>query len=125
MRAVPKRRKQMRASPAIRSRARELRRDLTRAERLLWDRLKGGKLNGRKIRRQHPIGRFVVDFYCAEAGLAVEVDGEVHRQQTEYDTARTDVLEIEGYRVVRFANREIEENLDAVLERITALLPDA
>ena len=115
----------MRASAAVRNRARELRRDLTQAEALLWDRLRGGQLSGWKFRRQHPIGRFIVDFYCAEAGLVVEVDGGVHREQAEYDAVRTEMLEAEGYRVIRFGNHEIVEDLDGVLGRIMALVSDA
>jgi very-short-patch-repair endonuclease len=92
--------------------------NLTPAEQLLWQALKGKQLNGLKFRRQHPLGSFIADFFCAEHKLIIELDGAVHKQQTEYDDARTHKLEEFGYRVIRFRNQEVSANLDAVLERI-------
>jgi very-short-patch-repair endonuclease len=110
--------KHYRIHPAIRQRARELRRPQTPAEARLWQRLRRKQLNGYYFRRQHPIGRFVVDFYCAQAHLVVEIDGDVHAIQEEYDANRTEWLEEQGYRVTRFTNDQIFHELDAVLEHI-------
>ena len=107
-----------RVHPVIRDRARDLRRDQTPAEKKLWARLRSSQLDGLKFRRQHPIGRFVVDFYCASRRLVIEVDGDSHAEQVEYDAARSEWLGGHGYRVVRFSNREVEHELDAVLEAI-------
>ena len=76
--------------------ARELRRDSTFPERLLWSRLRNRGLFGLKFRRQHPIGPFVIDFYCRESSLAVELDGRSHEGRESYDDARTDWLESQG-----------------------------
>ena len=105
-------------SRRIQERARELRRDMTPAERVLWGRLRNRQLEGLKFRRQHPLGRFIVDFCCAQHRLIVEVDGGVHRNQREYDEARTQVLQAYGYRVLRFSNEAVLGDVDAVLEVI-------
>ena len=81
--------------------ARTMRREPTRAEEVLWGALRRNQVAGLKFRRQHPVGRFVLDFYCASCKLAVEVDGDVHDEQTERDAERTKVLERYGYRVLR------------------------
>ena len=82
--------------------AREMRHELTPAESQLWNALRGRKLGGLKFRRQHPVGRFILDFFCAEYRLVVEVDGEIHATQIEHDTERTRLLGEFGYRVIRF-----------------------
>ena len=109
--------KQNRIHPAIRARARELRQPQTPAERVLWGRLRNRQL-GPKFRRQHPIGHFIVDFYCAEAKLAIEIDGDSHADQVEYDAERTAWLAEQGTRVIRFTNRQVHQQIDAVLEVI-------
>jgi very-short-patch-repair endonuclease len=100
--------------------AKELRKKLTPAESLLWANLRGRKLNGYKFRRQHPIDQFVADFYCAEANLVVEVDGGYHRdkEQKSYDVGRTYELEEYRVKVIRFENKQVEEELPAVLTEI-------
>ena len=108
---------QNRASPAIRARARELRQPQTPAERTLWSRLRNRQL-GPKFRRQHPIGRFIVDFYCAQAKLAIEIDGDTHADQVEYDAERTAWLAEQGVRVVRFTNRQVHRQIEDVLQAI-------
>ncbi len=113
--------KRHRIHPAIRQRARELRRPQTPAEARLWQRLRRRQLNAHYFRRQHPIGNFIVDFYCAKARLVVEVDGDVHAMQEEHDATRTEWLEKRGYRVIRFSNDEVFGKLDAVLESILAV----
>ena len=107
-----------RVHPTIRERARELRRAMTPAEARLWQRLRHRQLAGYYFRRQHPIGRCITDFCCTRARLVVEVDGDVHAGQEEYDAARTEWLEGQGYRVIRFTNSEVSRQLEAVLERI-------
>jgi very-short-patch-repair endonuclease len=100
--------------------ARELRKSMTRAEILLWARLRRKAL-GYRFKRQAPIGPFVVDFACVEAKLVVEVDGATHRtpEQIDYDRRRERYLEANDWRVVRFWNREVYENLDGALETIS------
>ena len=113
--------KRHRIDPAVRQRARELRQSQTPAEDKLWYRVRDRRLGGYKFRRQHPIGRLIVDFYCAETGLVIEIDGDTHTEQAEYDTARTEWLEAQGYQVIRFKNQEALRNLEAVVERILAV----
>ena len=108
------REKSTRISPIIRQRSRELRHPLTPAEQKLWSVLRNRNLGGLKFRRQHPIGHFIVDFYCAEKHLIIEIDGDVHSQQIEYDLARTDWLQSLGYTVLRYQNHQILHQLDEV-----------
>ena len=91
---------------------------MTPAETILWEKLRGRRLNGYKFRRQHPLGQFIADFCCSSARLIVELDGAVHDAQQEYDHERTLQFESFGYRVIRFNNDEVIRNLDQVLERI-------
>ena len=109
-------------TPEIEKRARSLRREMTQAELVLWGELRGHKLAGLGFRRQHPILRFVVDFYCPAKRLCVEVDGGVHdgEDQSTRDTARTAVLEAGGHRVLRFRNEEVLSDLPRVLAKIQA-----
>ena len=101
-------------SVGIKQKAKELRRESTLAEKILWTALRGRKLNGIKFCRQHPIGSFIADFYCVQYRLVVEIDGEIHKQQQRQDLARTEWLEQHGYRVIRFRNHEVEQNLENV-----------
>ncbi|WP_030008200.1 endonuclease domain-containing protein [Picosynechococcus sp. NKBG042902] len=109
-------------TPYIEAAARRLRVNLTPAEAKLWEALRGKKLDGFKFRCQHPVEQFILDFYCPSCKLVVEIDGEIHRDRQEYDQARTEKLEILGYRVIRFSNDEVMNHLDDVLERIRAEL---
>jgi very-short-patch-repair endonuclease len=102
----------------VRIRAKELRRNLTSAEGILWSRLRNRQLGGLKFRRQHPIGPFIADFYCAEKRLIVEVDGDIHNMQIKQDQARTMQFESYGYNVIRFHNEQVEQELESVLEAI-------
>ena len=104
------------------SRARLLRRNLTDAERKLWTRLRRNQLDGHYFRRQVPVGRFIVDFLCKERRLVVEVDGGQHAVRHAADASRSQVLRRRGYRVIRFWNNEVLENIDGVLETIRAEL---
>jgi very-short-patch-repair endonuclease len=108
--------------------ARRLRADATPAEAMLWEALRGGRLNGLKFRRQHPVGRFILDFCCPALRLTIEVDGPVHDQQRDHDTARDDTLRGRGYTTLRFRNDEVTANLPHVLATIAvtaAALPPA
>jgi very-short-patch-repair endonuclease len=97
-------------------RAKQLRRDMTDAERKLWSALRGAQL-GAKFRRQQPIGPFIADFFCPSANLIVEADGGQHVDNAS-DVARTRWLEARGYRIVRFWNNDILTNLDGVCRLI-------
>ena len=100
--------------------SRELRQVSTNAEKLLWKELRNRKLNGLKFRRQHPLDKYIADFYCHEKKLVIELDGTVHdvKENMEYDKART--FEFEGLKifVVRFRNDEVENDIDKVLKEI-------
>jgi very-short-patch-repair endonuclease len=102
--------------------ARDLRRRQTRAEEILWDHLRGSRFHGAKFRRQVPFGGFVVDFYCHATKLVVEVDGKQHDWFSEYDKARTDVLERGGLQIMRVTNEDVLGNIDSVLARIREAL---
>jgi very-short-patch-repair endonuclease len=104
----------------------QLRNSLTAAEAVLWQNLKGRQLLGKKFRRQVSIGRYIVDFYCPEAGFVIELDGERHFSITidEYEAQRTKYLEEEGLRIIRFENKDVYENLEGVLETIKESLND-
>jgi very-short-patch-repair endonuclease len=98
--------------------SRALRRQATNAELALWGELRGRRLDGLKFRRQHPLGPYVVDFCCPEQRLIVEVDGEVHDLQREYDDARTAYLAAISYHVIRFTNTQVFSDLGSVLTTI-------
>ncbi len=113
-------------SEAVRQIACEMRADMTTAEAALWGRLRNKQLNGLRFRAQHPVGRFVVDFYCASRKLVVEVDGGIHNGRGEQDSARSEHLEAYGYTIIRFTNEEVMSSLDAVIDTIrevSAALP--
>jgi len=103
--------------------ARELRKEPTRGERLLWQELRRGGL-GVRFRRQHPIDGFILDFYCAEARLAVEVDGASHKGREEHDRWRDEMLAGSSIRVLRFAEDQACSDLSDVIETIRKALGD-
>lgn len=98
--------------------AKEMRQKQTPAEEHLWQYVRGNQLKGYKVRRQHALGPFVADFYVSDAKLIIEVDGDIHKEQQEYDELRTAFLESSGMRVIRFHNDEIFTNLEGVLQSI-------
>ena len=102
-------------------RAKELRRDMTPAEKILWQELRANKL-GVHFRRQQVIEGFIVDFYCHKAGLVVEVDGDIHDLQQAEDARREKVLKEMGLRIVRFRNDAVMKNLSAVVGKISELV---
>ena len=105
---------------SLKSRRGELRKSLTPAEAKLWQVLKKSQLSGRKFRRQHSVGKYVIDFYCVEEWLAVELDGQVHRSDhaRAYDSIRSAFLRDAGIEVLRFENFLVFEELDFVLKTI-------
>jgi very-short-patch-repair endonuclease len=109
------------ARPMPNQRARNLRRDMTDAERLLWYFLRARRFAGCKFRRQHPIGPYTADFACVEHRLIVEADGGQHAEAAS-DARRTRWLESDGWRVVRFWNSDIMRKTEDVLEEIRRAL---
>jgi very-short-patch-repair endonuclease len=107
----------------VRGAVRQNRRQQTLAEERLWQALRNRQLNGAKFRRQHVIGRFIVDFYCAEAHLVIEVDGPIHATQIDEDSERDRDLKNRGLTVLRFKNNSVIQELARVLDRIAAHLP--
>ena len=103
-------------------RAGELRQELTPAEKKLWAYLRGNKLNGVSFRRQHAIGNYIVDFVAIKYKLIIELDGSQHLEQTEYDEERTRYLESQGYKVIRFWNNQVENELNGVIQAIELIL---
>src|SRR5438067_8616384 len=93
-------------------RAQELRREMSKTEWRLWFRLRGRQLGGCKFRRQVPLGPYIADFACLEAGLVVEVDGDHHGDQLAYDARRDRWLSGTGFRVLRFWVAEVDENIE-------------
>ncbi|MDE2854012.1 MAG: DUF559 domain-containing protein [Chloroflexota bacterium] len=104
----------------IKARARNMRKQPTLAERVLWKKLRNKQVKGYRFRRQHTIDRFIVDFYCRQARLVIEVDGAVHgtTEAIEYDHGRQVFLENRGLNVLRFSNAQVINDLDAVLQCI-------
>jgi very-short-patch-repair endonuclease len=100
-----------------RQRAREMRKNPTAAEKLLWTRLRRYNL-GVRFRRQYPILGFFPDFCCIERHLVIEIDGDSHAERSQYDTWRSEKLAQRGFRVLRFFNDEVQNNLDGVMEAI-------
>lgn len=103
-------------------RARELRHDMTPAEKILWQELRANKLEVH-FRRQQIIAGFIVDFYCHKSGLIVEVDGDIHDLQQEEDARREKVLTEMGLRIVRFRNDEVLKDLYGVVRNIREIIP--
>ena len=102
----------------LRQYARSNRKNPTDAERKLWSQLRNRQLMASKFRRQVPIGSYIVDFLCLESKLVIELDGSQHLTQIQYDQTRTRYLESQGYRVIRFFNDEVLQNMEGVLERV-------
>jgi very-short-patch-repair endonuclease len=106
-----------RSNPKTRTHAIELRREPTPAEHKLWSIIRNDQL-GVNFRRQHAIGNYIPDFVCIEKKLIIELDGSQHLEQEEYDDQRTEYLEAQGYRVIRFWNNEVMNDIDGVIRKI-------
>ncbi|MFA9390006.1 MAG: endonuclease domain-containing protein [Prolixibacteraceae bacterium] len=106
------------AKPDILEKAKALRKNMTNAEKILWDRLKNKKVLNVRFRRQHPIDLFIADFYCHSTRLVIELDGEIHKNQVEYDDGRTSEMERFDIQIIRFKNNEVENDIENVLKRI-------
>ena len=111
----------IRNNPTLKQRRRNLRRDQTNAEKILWQRLRNRQLCGMKFFRQFSVGPYVLDFHCPKSNLAIELDGGQHAEdeKREYDKYRSEYLKSHGIEVVRFWNNEVMMNIDGVLIRIT------
>ena len=105
-------------NPNLKKFAQRLRNNGTLAEVLLWDMLKGSKMNGYRFIRQKPIGNFIVDFVCPKLKLILEIDGESHELKGEKDTLRRCELEKLGFHVLRFSEMDVRDNLEEVLHHI-------
>ncbi|MEW6516108.1 MAG: endonuclease domain-containing protein [candidate division FCPU426 bacterium] len=102
----------------------QLRENMTDVERKLWYSLKDRRFGGLKFRRQHPIGPYVVDFYCAEKHLVVELDGGQHAMNEKQDQEWSRYLELQGYKIIRFWNNDIQNNIEGVLQRLSEYICD-
>ncbi len=110
---------------SIKQRARELQRSQTEAERVFWNHVRGRRLSGFKLRRQHPIVPFVVDFVCLDRRLIIELDGGQHAEDVEEDQKGSVFLESQGYRILRFWNTEVFEKMEGVLQTVLTVLNEA
>lgn len=113
-----------RTTPKGYENARKLRKELTPAERKLWAYLRGDKLEGINFRRQHAIGNYITDFCAIKEKLIIELDGSQHLEQAEYDKERTQYLESLGYKVIRFWNNQIMNDMNGVILAITFALEE-
>ena len=102
------------------TKAQFLRRNETKAEKLLWEKLRNNQLEGLKFRRQHPVNIYIADFYCHKFKLIIELDGDYHDQeeQKQKDEVRTEVLRLNGLKIIRFKNEEVEQDINQVLTTI-------
>jgi very-short-patch-repair endonuclease len=110
--------KHPRIAPEMTERARSLRRQMTWPEKLIWSRIKNKQLLGLKFRKQHPVGPFIADFYCASLNLVIEIDGMSHKD-LEADAVRQRRLEDIGMTVVRYLNDDVIADLDAVIDDLS------
>jgi very-short-patch-repair endonuclease len=101
-----------------------MRREMSEPETRLWFQLRAERLAGVKFRRQKVIGAYIVDFAANEPRLVIELDGDTHAASHGYDSSRTRFLESKGYRVLRFANNEVTQNMDGVLERLAEAIAE-
>ena len=115
-------------SPDLRRRmteiAREFRKEPTQSEHILWQALRGKRLDGVKFRRQQPVGLFVVNFYNSVYRLVIEIDGPIHELQKEADEARQEILEMLGLHVMRIISETVEKNLPVALDMIRAKIEE-
>jgi len=113
------------ANSNLKDKARDLRRNMTYPEKILWNHLRTRKIEGKHFRRQHPYGIYILDFYCFEANLVIEIDGMIHLSRKNYDLERTNFLESSGLKVIRFKNSDIEDRIEWVLDKIKEVLKNS
>ena len=114
----------------VKLKCRELRKKSTKAERIFWEQVRNKRFSGKKFYRQYPLlheitGKetfFILDFYCHEAKLAVEIDGGIHKRLVKEDMLKDEVLNNMGIRVMRFQNREIEEGLKNAMKKLESFM---
>jgi very-short-patch-repair endonuclease len=111
------------AKPEIFKLAKKLRKIQIEAEKLLWSRLNNNQIIGLQFRRQHPINRFIADFYCPKIKLIIEVDGSIHElpEYQSHDIGRSEILNDFGIAVIRFTNEQIIEQIDSTVEEIKTI----
>ena len=102
----------------LKERSQRLRKNMTAAETFLWSKIRMKQLKGYWFYRQKPVGNFIADFYCHKAKLVIELDGEIHNQQKEYDLGREAEMEKYGIKIIRFTNDEVFNELNSVIEKI-------
>lgn len=112
-------------SSVVQQAAAEMRCEMTPAESRLWERIRGRRLGGLRFRAQHPVGQFILDFYCPICKLAIEVDGSSHDGEAEQEAARTTHLAAYGYRVLRFTNARVMTQIADVLGQIQKAAEEA
>ena len=112
-----------RSNPKTKHQAIQLRKKSTPAERRLWSRIRDDQL-GVNFRRQHAVGNYIPDFVCVQKKLIIELDGSQHLEQEEYDDERTKYLNSLGYKVIRFWNNEVTNNIDGVILAILHAMED-
>ncbi|NQT72614.1 MAG: endonuclease domain-containing protein [Chloroflexi bacterium] len=107
-------------NPKLKQLARELRKNMTLSEVLLWKQIRGKQMMGYDFHRQKPIDNYIVDFYCSELSLAIEIDGDSHSVKVAKDKARQDRLEALGVNFLRFSERDVRQNIEGVLYKINS-----
>ena len=110
------------ANKNIISKARELRKSMTNAEKVFWEIVRNRKVKGYHFRKQHPFGGYILDFYCHKANLVVELDGKIHLKKKQYDREREEYLNSCGLRVLRFNNEDLIVRKNWVIERLISYL---
>src|SRR5687767_1850025 len=114
-----------RINPLLLTRAREMPKNAAPAEKILWSCLRNRQLGGFKFRRQYSIDHYIIDFYCAEQKLGVELDGDSHSEREDYDERRTAALATRAIEIARFPNTDVFENLEGLLEFLLDRLTSA
>ena len=109
-------------SEGLKTKARELRKNATEAEQLLWQHIRRHQLGGYRFRRQQPLGKYIVDFFCFEKGLVIELDGGQHSEHEAYDSERTAWLEAHGFCVLRLWNNQVLGDIEAVKQVVVDML---
>ena len=109
-------------NPLLTGRAQFLRKNSTKTEIFLWQKLKARQLLGYKFIRQKPIGRYIVDFYCHELKLVIEIDGFTHDEKLAYDAERNRYLKKQGLTIIHFLDKEVKENIDTIIQRIVDVI---